>query len=383
MGNGTDVKIKWNHCGLKHKIIISQAEIANDDLYEVLLRKIRQQRPEFDGMLAYFDSQGNQVIFASDKELREIIRHNKGRIKIYTIRPPPRNNELIHPKRSQSVPLEYRSRFNPSQRPPSTLQDAPPPYYGRYGGYLMNSLSEIRFPIAYPQVPPPGYTYTYTTYTPYGQSIMYGLPPRSMMMRSFLCSPFPFGGYHRSWVGGPKFYGYGGWGGQKPRGLQTRVRQHLYNISKGNISNYLYKHFQQGDHGIQHVRTSPEVEDKGIDIFLNEKMQRAHVAPEGHRNGALPVAGKHFTLNHSCWLGTLLFVDLRSSFTPNSEAPGVMKSSEGCEALKASVNMLRRPGIGPGPPAWQASILPLNHRRWFRSEVLNENGFSFSPTSQN
>lgn len=35
MGNGTDVKIKWNHCGLKHKIIISQAEIANDDLYEV------------------------------------------------------------------------------------------------------------------------------------------------------------------------------------------------------------------------------------------------------------------------------------------------------------------------------------------------------------
>ncbi|VDM48671.1 unnamed protein product [Toxocara canis] len=24
---------------------------------------------------------------------------------------------------------------------------------------------------------------------------------------------------------------------------------------------------------------------------------------------------------------------------------------------------LRRPGIEPGPPAWQASILPLNHRR--------------------
>uniref|UniRef100_A0A915ATM4 PB1 domain-containing protein n=1 Tax=Parascaris univalens TaxID=6257 RepID=A0A915ATM4_PARUN len=218
MGNGTDVKIKWNHYGLKHKIIISQAEIANDDLYEVLLRKIRQQRPEFDGMLAYFDSQGNQVIFASDKELREIIRHNKGRIKIYTIRPPLRNNELTHPKRSQSVPLEYRSRLNRSQRPPSTLQDAPPPYYGRYGGYLMNSLSEIPFPIAYPQVPPPGYTYTYTTYTPYGQSIVYGLPPRSMMMRSFLCSPFPFSGYHRSWVVGPKFYGHGGWGGKYRRG---------------------------------------------------------------------------------------------------------------------------------------------------------------------
>uniref|UniRef100_A0A915CBW0 Uncharacterized protein n=1 Tax=Parascaris univalens TaxID=6257 RepID=A0A915CBW0_PARUN len=29
--------------------------------------------------------------------------------------------------------------------------------------------------------------------------------------------------------------------------------------------------------------------------------------------------------------------------------------------------LLRRPGIGPGPPAWEASILPLNHRRLFCS----------------
>ena len=27
--------------------------------------------------------------------------------------------------------------------------------------------------------------------------------------------------------------------------------------------------------------------------------------------------------------------------------------------------MMRRPGIEPGPPAWQASILPLNHRRTY------------------
>ena len=26
------------------------------------------------------------------------------------------------------------------------------------------------------------------------------------------------------------------------------------------------------------------------------------------------------------------------------------------------MKMLHRPGIEPGPPAWQASILPLNHR---------------------
>lgn len=29
---------------------------------------------------------------------------------------------------------------------------------------------------------------------------------------------------------------------------------------------------------------------------------------------------------------------------------------------KRKESLLHRPGIGPGPPAWQASILPLNHR---------------------
>ncbi len=30
--------------------------------------------------------------------------------------------------------------------------------------------------------------------------------------------------------------------------------------------------------------------------------------------------------------------------------------------LKVVEENLHRPGIEPGPPAWQASILPLNHR---------------------
>ena len=30
--------------------------------------------------------------------------------------------------------------------------------------------------------------------------------------------------------------------------------------------------------------------------------------------------------------------------------------------LKSVGKTLHRPGIEPGPPAWQASILPLNHR---------------------
>ena len=35
--------------------------------------------------------------------------------------------------------------------------------------------------------------------------------------------------------------------------------------------------------------------------------------------------------------------------------------------VKAMKKYLQRPGIEPGPPAWQARILPLNQRcRWLR-----------------
>ena len=34
--------------------------------------------------------------------------------------------------------------------------------------------------------------------------------------------------------------------------------------------------------------------------------------------------------------------------------------------------ILHRPGIGPGSPAWQASILPLNHRYLFIVYTINE-----------
>ena len=33
---------------------------------------------------------------------------------------------------------------------------------------------------------------------------------------------------------------------------------------------------------------------------------------------------------------------------------------------KVKNNVLHRPGIEPGPPAWQASILPLNQRCWHK-----------------
>ena len=42
---------------------------------------------------------------------------------------------------------------------------------------------------------------------------------------------------------------------------------------------------------------------------------------------------------------------------------------------------LRRPGIEPGPLAWEASILPLNHRRTIRS-LLNKIIMNFNVFKQ-
>uniref|UniRef100_A0A5K3G8C2 Uncharacterized protein n=1 Tax=Mesocestoides corti TaxID=53468 RepID=A0A5K3G8C2_MESCO len=47
---------------------------------------------------------------------------------------------------------------------------------------------------------------------------------------------------------------------------------------------------------------------------------------------------------------------------------------------------MRRPGIEPGPPAWQASILPLNHRRVpCRTHSTHKTAFhrTSPPTSHN
>ena len=45
----------------------------------------------------------------------------------------------------------------------------------------------------------------------------------------------------------------------------------------------------------------------------------------------------------------------------HSESPRGMSMPWG---MKKEKKILHRPGIEPGPPAWQASILPLNQRCW-------------------
>ena len=41
------------------------------------------------------------------------------------------------------------------------------------------------------------------------------------------------------------------------------------------------------------------------------------------------------------------------------------------DQFKKERKKLHRPGIEPGPPAWQASILPLNQRCFFVKKALN------------
>lgn len=61
MGVFSDNKIPWDHFGKKLKIYFTKDEIDRSDLYQVLMRKVRDQRPEFQGAIAYNDQTGRQV----------------------------------------------------------------------------------------------------------------------------------------------------------------------------------------------------------------------------------------------------------------------------------------------------------------------------------
>lgn len=69
-------------------------------------------------------------------------------------------------------------------------------------------LMKLNCSISYFQIPSSCFGYAYndcsnaisigTGSRRYGQTLIHGYPPQSFMMHSFLCSPFPFGGRHRS-----------------------------------------------------------------------------------------------------------------------------------------------------------------------------------------
>ena len=76
---------------------------------------------------------------------------------------------------------------------------------------------------------------------------------------------------------------------------------------------------------------------------------------------------------------------LPSNFFPNNLS--AIQSNFLVPKLNSSLiekKMLHRPGIEPGPPAWQASILPLNQRCYFAIlAILNHVYFLFKSVLPN
>ncbi|KAE9420397.1 hypothetical protein Angca_000270, partial [Angiostrongylus cantonensis] len=121
----------------------------------------------------------------------------------------------------------YHSYPPAHSRSPSSLESAPATFRNRTASqpatqtvghsesFLQHSGSSHNRQKHFIGVPSSGYGYKYSSYVPYSQNLLYGMPPHNGMLLRFLASPFPFGGYHRSFIGPNKYHHFGGWGGHK------------------------------------------------------------------------------------------------------------------------------------------------------------------------
>ncbi|KAM3717921.1 Ketol-acid reductoisomerase, chloroplastic [Dirofilaria immitis] len=209
--NGGDLKVKWNHHGRKYKFILTQQELIQDDVFEILLRKIRLQLPDFNDVLASYDKHGSESIIATDNEFRQLILPGKGHLKMYTVR----RCLYAHPFKSHSIPFDIARLKRLPLRSTSCLREPPPSYRESQNDAMLqihNSYHTLPHWGSNPfsHISSPNFCCIYTHYDTaigsrrYGQSLIYGYPPQSSMIHNFLCSPFPFGGHHRTWICGPK-----------------------------------------------------------------------------------------------------------------------------------------------------------------------------------
>ncbi|KAK6746117.1 hypothetical protein RB195_012307 [Necator americanus] len=82
-------------------------------------------------------------------------------------------------------------------------------------------------------------------------------------------------------------------------------------------------------------------------------MGKKNSSAKNDRTRAARVAGEHSTTEPP--------MRVQSVYTLQ-ETPHIQRSKRGNNMAETPYKTLHRPGIEPGPPAWQASILPLNHR---------------------
>ncbi|CAJ0950272.1 unnamed protein product, partial [Mesorhabditis belari] len=247
MGIFSGKKIRWNHFGKKYNLRISEYEWDYSDIFDALMKKIYEERSDFDGTLAYIDIYGRQSIIKDDKSLRDAFTESKGKLKLHTTLP---EGAVIsaadiagRSMRSQSVPPVVERQVNGYQtypgsqsRSPSSLDSAPAHLVSRYSpprnrstspqenqGIVQSPPSTLPpgekgaqlqpWPVEAP--PPPGY-YKVTTYpSMYSQNLLYGMPPHNGMLWRFLANPFPFG-YGKTWVGPNKYHSFGNFHGFYP-----------------------------------------------------------------------------------------------------------------------------------------------------------------------
>jgi hypothetical protein len=174
------------------------------------MRKIHDQRPEFQGAIAYNDPHGRQIVIYNDIDIRNALRQQRNKLKIYSTVTQEKGYMAaadMRSPRSQSVP-PFQARYSPDDRSPSSLdtnynyrqdrntpQQSPQTPYPTYGSRLPRNAAAS-----------PGGV-TYASYG-YGQPLLYGMPPTNLLLAHFLTGGhYPF--TRISWVGPNKFHNFG------------------------------------------------------------------------------------------------------------------------------------------------------------------------------
>uniref|UniRef100_A0AC35UGQ9 ZP domain-containing protein n=1 Tax=Rhabditophanes sp. KR3021 TaxID=114890 RepID=A0AC35UGQ9_9BILA len=237
MGIFDDIKVIWNHFGRKYKFSFKKDELNFINVYETLMRKIQIERPDFEGLIAYNDKSGRQFFISNDMELRQALRDNNNKLKIYTTVQQDKGfiaaaDMIRKPQRSHSVPVDHArlSSGGSSQHSPLSSNSNNSHYYGGNQTILSKSREvnenldinvghhspnyrtnnthispQVQSPrssydsnggkvavynnnggqmLPYPNEIPPGYAYSVTSIAPYNQhlninsssSVIYKLP---------------------------------------------------------------------------------------------------------------------------------------------------------------------------------------------------------------
>uniref|UniRef100_A0A914YPH3 PB1 domain-containing protein n=1 Tax=Panagrolaimus superbus TaxID=310955 RepID=A0A914YPH3_9BILA len=81
------LKIQWKHFGHKYRLSLTKEDIDAPDVFEVLMKKVNAECPNFEGLIACLDYNNRQLIIKNDADLRRTLERTKDKLKIYTTLP--------------------------------------------------------------------------------------------------------------------------------------------------------------------------------------------------------------------------------------------------------------------------------------------------------